>query len=60
MNAINGRLSEPSTWAGFAAVLEAVKLFMPQYSALIVGLQTLMGAVAVVVRESANKAASGG
>lgn len=46
------RLKEPSTWAGFAAVLEAVKFVLPQYAALIIGAQTVLGGVAVVMRET--------
>ena len=46
------RFREPSTWAGFAAVLEGLKFVLPQYAALLVGVQAVLGGVAVVVRES--------
>lgn len=52
MGLIKKRFAEPSTWAGLAAILEAVKLLLPQYAGLIVGLQTIAGGVAVAVRES--------
>lgn len=45
------RINEPSTWAGAAAMLQLASFFFPQYSAVIVGLQTTLGAVAVVLRE---------
>lgn len=51
MNDIKGRLTEPSTWAGFAAILETLKLLMPQWSGVITGLQAIAGGVAVLARE---------
>ena len=46
------RLNEPSTWAGFAVILEALKFVLPQYTAIIIGAQTVLGGVAVVMRET--------
>jgi len=45
------RLLEPSTWAGFAALLETLKLVFPHYAALLVGVQAVAGGMAVVLRE---------
>ena len=45
------RIIEPSTWAGIAAMLEAVKFLMPQYAAVVVGVQAIAGGVAMVLRE---------
>lgn len=53
-NDLKRRAGEPSTWAGLAAVLEALKVFAPQYAVLIVGLQSVCGGVAVVMREAGN------
>ena len=49
------RLREPSTWAGFAACLELVKVLLPQHALIITGVQAAAGGVAVAMRESANK-----
>jgi hypothetical protein len=57
MNKIKGRLAEPSTWAGFAGILEGVKLVFPHYAGLITGVQAIAGGLAVLVRE---QGASGG
>ena len=51
MNYMN-RMKEPSTWAGLAVCLEALKYVLPQYAALIVGAQGVLGGVAVVMRET--------
>lgn len=48
---IRGRVTEPSTWAGFAGILEGIKLVLPQYSGLITGVQAIAGGIAVLVRE---------
>lgn len=48
------RLKEPSTWAGFAVLLETVKLFLPMYAGVITGLQAVTGGVAVMLRESGH------
>lgn len=48
------RLFEPSTWAGFAAILEAAKLFFPMHALTITAFQAAAGAVAVAVREGNN------
>jgi len=46
------RLKEPSTWAGFAGLLEALKFALPQYAGLLVGVQAVAGGLAVVMRET--------
>lgn len=46
------RIKEPSTWAGFAAILQALKFLVPQHAAVIDGLTAAAGSVAVVLRES--------
>ena len=45
------RLKEPSTWAGFAAFLQALKMFVPQYSVYADALTMGAGSVAVALRE---------
>lgn len=50
-----GRLREPSTYVGFAACLELVKVLAPQYSVVIAGVQAAAGGIAVAMRESGNK-----
>lgn len=55
MGNILGRLTEPSTWAGIAALLEALKFAMPAYAGLLVGAQTVAGGVAVMLRERGAK-----
>ena len=54
------RLQEPSTWAGLAVLMETLKLLVPQYAALIVGLQAVAGGVAVVMRERGAAGNGGG
>lgn len=49
--AIKKRAGEPSTWAGLAGILEGVKLLMPQYAPVIVGVQAIAGGVAVLMTE---------
>lgn len=51
MNKLIERAAEPSTWAGFAAVIEGLKFVLPQYAALLMGVQAIMGGLAVVMRE---------
>ena len=46
------RLKEPSTYVGFAAVLEALKFVLPQYAGLVIGAQAVLGGVAVIMRET--------
>jgi hypothetical protein len=43
------RLKEASTWAGIAGILQALKAFVPQHSAVIDGLTVLAGTVAAIV-----------
>jgi len=45
------RIVEPSTWAGLAGILEALKLVFPAYAGAITGLQAIAGGVAVLARE---------
>lgn len=45
------RVREPSSWAGLAALVEGVKFVLPQYAGLLVGLQAVLGGVAVILRE---------
>jgi hypothetical protein len=43
---------EPSSWAGLAAILQAVALAVPQYGTAIAIVQAVCGAVAVAQREN--------
>lgn len=43
--------AEPSSWAGLAAVLQAVSMAVPQYGAVVGVLTAICGAVAVAKRE---------
>lgn len=45
------RLKEPSSWAGLAAILQALKFVAPQYAILIDAATAAAGGVAVVLRE---------
>ncbi|HTQ99564.1 MAG TPA: hypothetical protein VMH83_06220 [Candidatus Acidoferrum sp.] len=45
------RLSEPSTHAGIAALLQVGKTFAPQYAGVIDGFTVLFGALAALVPE---------
>jgi hypothetical protein len=45
------RFKEPSTWAGLAAILQAMKLFFPAHAVAVDGLTAIAGGVAMVVRE---------
>ncbi|WP_158567972.1 hypothetical protein [Duganella sp. BJB476] len=46
------RLKEASTWAGFAAILQAAKMFVPpQYHILLDGATAIAGTVAGIVPE---------
>lgn len=53
------RLVEPSTWAGFAAILETFKMLFPAYAGAITGLQAIAGGVAVLVREKGGAVDAG-
>jgi hypothetical protein len=48
---VKARAKEPSTWAGFAALLEGLKLVFPQYSILIAVAQAVVGGAAVMMVE---------
>jgi hypothetical protein len=43
------RLKEASTWAGFAAILQALKVLLPQHSLVLDGLTAVAGTVAAIV-----------
>lgn len=45
------RIKEPSTWAGLAAILQALKFVLPQYAILVDAATACAGGVAVVMRE---------
>lgn len=45
------RLKEPSTWAGLAAILQAMKFVFPQYAIVVDAATAAAGGVAVVLRE---------
>lgn len=53
MNTIKRVAVEPSSWAGLAAILQAVAMALPQYGAAIAIAQAVCGAVAVAQREGA-------
>jgi hypothetical protein len=56
MRAIATRAKEPSTWAGLAAVMQAAKLFFPQYAVILDGVTALAGSVAVALPEGPKNA----
>lgn len=45
------RLKEPSTWAGFGIVFQALKAIKPEYAPVFDGLSFLAGTVAAAVTE---------
>jgi hypothetical protein len=50
------RITEPSTWAGLAALLQLAKIFTPpQYHIVIDALTAGAGSAAVTMREGAAK-----
>lgn len=50
-----GRFKEPSTWAGFAAILQALAFAMPLHAAVATVLAAAAGAVAVALREGTGR-----
>lgn len=52
MNKLKNRAKEPSTWAGLAVMLQAVAQLVPQWSAVIMAVSALVGAVAVKLPEA--------
>lgn len=46
------RLKEPSTWAGLAAILQALKFVFPVYAPIIDALTAAAGGMAVKLRET--------
>lgn len=55
MNSIKRVVSEPSSWAGLAGILQGLKLLAPAYAPLIDGLSIVVGAVAVAMREQGGR-----
>lgn len=47
------RITEASTWAGLAAILQGIKAVLPQHAAILDGLTVVAGAIAGVVPEKA-------
>lgn len=48
---IRRALTEPSSWAGIATIVQGVALLLPQYSGIVGPLAALLGALAVGLRE---------
>ena len=55
MSAIFNRLSEPSTWAGVAALAAAFGVADAQWATISAGLTGIFGVVAMLVKEKAAK-----
>lgn len=51
MNKIIERVYEPSTWAGVAAILQALGFFFPQYAVLVNAGTVLAGCAATAMPE---------
>lgn len=50
------RFSEPSTWAGFAAMAQALALFLPpQYQWIAHAITGAAGSAAIAIREQGNR-----
>lgn len=49
------RIREPSTWAGFAGILQGLKAVFPQHSAVLDGLTMLAGAAGAMIPEKGIK-----
>lgn len=49
------RFSEPSTWAGIAAMLQVAKVFFPAWAIVIDGITMAAGGAAVAIQEKAAK-----
>lgn len=52
---IKARAAEPSTWAGVAAVSQALAVAFPQYAAALGVLTAIGGAVAIAQREKSGE-----
>lgn len=50
------RLSEPSTWAGLAVILQAAKVLVPAYALAIDAVAVAAGGLAMVLREGRGDA----
>jgi len=48
------RITEASTWAGLAGILQGFKAVMPQHAAVLDGLTVLAGAVAAIVPDKGS------
>ena len=53
------RLKEPSTWAGIAGILQALKAMLPQHALVLDGLTGAAGVLAGVMAEKGAVAAPG-
>jgi hypothetical protein len=49
------RITEPSTWAGFAGILQGLKLLLPHYASVLDGLTMAAGTVAALRADPANR-----
>ena len=52
MNKVCTVVSEPSSWAGLAAIFQAATYLFPQYDGALHALTAAAGAVAVAMREN--------
>jgi hypothetical protein len=48
------RITQPSTWAGIAAILQVAKVFAPQWAPVIDGIVMAAGGAAVVLNEKST------
>lgn len=51
------RFKQPSTWAGMAGILQALKALLPQHALVLDALTVVAGGVAGVVNEQGAQAA---
>lgn len=58
MDKVIERVKEPSTWAGLAAILQAVGFFFPQYAVLVNAATVLAGCAAGAMPERASDGAN--
>ncbi|MCX7902643.1 MAG: hypothetical protein N2483_10255 [Burkholderiaceae bacterium] len=56
LQAAAARAREPSTWAGVAAVAQALAVAVPQYAAALGVVTAIAGAVAIAQREGTGNA----
>ncbi len=60
MSKVKRAACEPSTWAGLAAIFQALKFLAPQHAVIIDGVTAAVGAVAVVMREQGARSGGAG